>query len=74
MDLENNSEMRIIPNPATDFIHISGIESSEIVSIYSIEGIKVLEGTNNERIDVSSLSKGIYIIKVQNKYMKFIKI
>ncbi|MDQ1266446.1 MAG: hypothetical protein QG635_1598, partial [Bacteroidota bacterium] len=74
MNLENNCELTIIPNPAADFIHVSGIEPSEIVCIYSIEGIKIYDGRNNGRIDVSTLSKGIYIIKVRNKYMKFVKI
>lgn len=43
------------------------------LQIYDLTGKIVLESEVNSSIDVSSLSSGIYIVKSQNKFLKFIK-
>ena len=54
----------LYPNPAKNSFSISS--SNEVISyvIYSISGDKVLKGTNKINIDISSLSSGIYFVKV----------
>jgi subtilisin family serine protease len=68
---DNNIEEDTIilsPNPATNFISISRKDNNVLasVSIYSLTGrlIKNSETTTNV-IDVSSLSSGTYMIKIQ---------
>jgi subtilisin family serine protease len=68
---DNNIEKNNVilsPNPATNFISISSKDNDVLasVSIYSLTGrlIKNSEPTTND-IDVSSLSSGTYMIKVQ---------
>ena len=77
-----NSSIKIIPNPATDNIMVEGLESefSEI-HIFNIIGNDLSsevylkrESDNVIRIDLSKLSRGIYIIKTKSSITKFTKL
>jgi len=78
---ENSKIMQLIyPNPATDKIYISNLkEDNTLVKIYDINGRLVLENkiSNNEYLNISKLSKGIYQIKFEgsdwNEMRKLIK-
>jgi hypothetical protein len=65
----------IYPNPTKEYLNID-CSSLESVSVYNILGKELLKGNNN-RINVSSLSKGVYFIKVSDginsSTKKFIK-
>jgi len=73
-DLGINS-FSIYPNPTKEYLNID-CSSLESVSVYNILGKELLKGNNN-RINVSSLSKGVYFIKVSDginaSTKKFIK-
>ncbi|WP_334125612.1 T9SS type A sorting domain-containing protein [Empedobacter brevis] len=58
----NTVKFEVYPNPATELIHIEtkGQVSSSI--LYNMAGQKVLN-SEHKQIDVSSLPKGIYILK-----------
>jgi len=62
-DLNINS-FSIFPNPAKDYLNID-CSSLESVTIYNILGKELIKESNN-RINVSSLSKGVYFIKVSD--------
>jgi len=73
--LENNfrPEFSIYPNPATDKLHIASNNGLEIetVNIYNQLGQKVLHINEiGENIDISTLSKGIYIIELNSSELK----
>ncbi len=75
-----NSGITIYPNPAKDKISIIGIQSNNLqIAIYNSTGETVMlkQIKNNNEVDVSSLSKGIYMIKImnanKNSVFKFIK-
>jgi hypothetical protein len=61
------SNVKIYPNPANDYINIeSNVTQISKVVLYDILGKKVLsqnELTNN-RLDISSLTKGVYFMKI----------
>lgn len=63
-NLENN-KIKISPNPSNDYFQLNNTESSDI-EIYNSLGQKVLEKSilANEKIAISSLSKGIYFVKI----------
>lgn len=71
----NNDEIEIYPNPAKTFINIkSNNEKLEFVEMYSITGklVKSVEITQEASINISSLAKGVYYIKIHttdNAYM-----
>jgi hypothetical protein len=70
--LSESNSFRIFPNPVASELNLSIIEeldSNCTAAIYSLEGKLILQKPiikNNQVIKVDSLSKGIYIIKIQN--------
>lgn len=56
-------EVSIYPNPATDLVHIDGVEVSE-VRVYNVTGqlLKTVRGCNE--ITVSDLPAGIYLLRI----------
>jgi Concanavalin A-like lectin/glucanases superfamily/Secretion system C-terminal sorting domain len=72
----NTKEKKLFPNPATEFLIISGLTKTEAYKIYNVLGIKVNVGiiSNNGKINIQSLTKGIYFLKFKNgNTIKFIK-
>ena len=67
LDLESTSAPIIFPNPSADFIHIKfdliKYSVNKIV-IYNIVGKLMSEHSNVSQIDISSLSNGVYLIKL----------
>jgi len=67
----NSSPITVYPNPATNFIYadLNGGSATNII-LYSTDGQLVLNETLNRKtgnlINISSLSKGIYLYKVIN--------
>ena len=54
------------PNPATNIISISNIESEKYsVEIFDMIGNSILKVSNQNTIDISSLASGIYLVNVQ---------
>lgn len=73
----SNKSLTIFPNPSSDFIHLKSEEKIKTVEIYSITGQLMHKG-NKEKINVSSFSPGVYILKSilengQSASKKFIK-
>ncbi len=71
-------KFEIYPNPASSLIHVtfhSKLQKKYFISIYSMTGILVKQvpyncqtGDNIINIDINSLSKGSYIIRLEDKY------
>jgi hypothetical protein len=61
--------LEIFPNPANNFINVLVIGEK---ILYNSIGKEMLR-TKKEQIDVSLLSKGVYFIKTNSSYAKFIK-
>ncbi len=53
----------IYPNPATDFVNIASKEDIKSVEIFNMAGQKIIS-SSSDKISVSHLTKGIYIVKV----------
>ena len=61
-------EFSFFPNPANDVLNLKSVENLESVIIFDLLGQKVIESRANgtdSQLDISSLSTGIYIMKVQ---------
>ncbi len=71
------TSITLFPNPTENLLHISGeIDANISYSIFDISGKKLKQGNlTNAAIDVSLLSSGIYILKLDNQSqaLKFIK-
>lgn len=78
----NEIKFNIYPNPATDELVIDGLQIKNLkYEIYNIVGLVVksgnLEKSDKQKIKVSNLQSGVYLIKLSNlrnvKTQKFIK-
>ncbi|MDB4108093.1 T9SS type A sorting domain-containing protein [Flavobacteriaceae bacterium] len=74
--IDFSNSIIIYPNPVKNMLTIDRLVVKDVV-IYSILGKAVLKMSNQNTIDVSSLSKGVYFIKVSDginsSTKKFIK-
>ena len=61
------SLIKIFPNPVKNSLYISGDSSNYNIKIYSLLGQLVMVASNVDEVDVSSLTKGIYIIKINDE-------
>lgn len=63
-----NEDIKIFPNPATDFVTIT-TNNDYALEIYNLLGAKVLETTryNNKRINLKGLQKGVYLFRFYDK-------
>jgi len=61
----NQNQFSIYPNPANDFINITSQTSGDKnVAVYDILGKQVISTITSERVDISSLTNGVYIVKI----------
>ena len=68
-----NEEIFIYPNPSNDYIDINNDEEIWKLEIINMNGEKIDVKRSGSRIDVSFLSKGIYILNFNNNFIKFVK-
>ncbi|PWA06115.1 T9SS type A sorting domain-containing protein [Flavobacterium psychrotolerans] len=63
----NENETQLFPNPVSDFFHIESKKGIQNIRVYSEMGVLVLNIDHPltiETLDVSNLSSGVYILKV----------
>ena len=60
-------------NPVSDFLEITSNYTIDKIELYSIIGNKVYDSTNTNKLEVSSISKGIYLIAVYSGNERRIK-
>lgn len=78
LDIENfnKNEISIYPNPVKESITLSSTEYSQF-EIFDLLGKIVLKGNSENQINVGSLTKGVYVLKLKNGEntinLKFIK-
>jgi len=72
-----NYELRVFPNPTTGQLRITNYELQNTdYTIYSVVGQKIMQGKLQDEttvIDVESLVKGMYYLRVGEKAINFIK-
>lgn len=62
--------LALYPNPASDFVTLSGVDAQQEVYLLSMEG-QVLQHTKAEggvvRLDVRTLAEGVYVVRCGTK-------
>ena len=66
-------QIDLYPNPADNYLYFRGATENLSFHITNIVGSAILSGAVNDRIDVSSLNKGIYIITIVDGSKQAIK-
>ena len=72
-EIESQKEITIYPNPSSDYIFIEFDQEITDLKILNIEGRIITKLRPAEYISVSFLNKGIYFLKVNDHFIKFIK-
>jgi hypothetical protein len=63
---------RIYPNPSSSFIHSSSNENLNWL-IYSADiGTEVMNEKNVNKVDISALPRGMYVVRLYNDLGEFI--
>lgn len=73
-----NTKIQAFPNPVADIIHISGIKDAQSVQIYNMNGQLVKSEPFSNKINISDITSGIYILRINTKDLqahefKFVK-
>ncbi len=75
---QNNNEVSLFPNPVKDFLQFKINSDSPInISIISLQGEILLEHRgklHQEKVDVSKLNSGIYLIQIEIEHQTNTKI
>ena len=59
-------DVTIYPNPTDNYLFIEGNKNPISISIYNLLGAEVITKSTTNKINVSELPKGIYIIKISD--------
>jgi len=67
-----NTTISFSPNPASDYLTISGIDQNSVINIYDITG-RLLISTRNENkpIDISGINTGVYFVRIEGNGQLF---
>lgn len=66
------TQVYVFPNPVVNTLNIQGVDENTPLEVYNLTGKSVLKDKGTE-LDVTSLSQGTYILRINNQYVKFIK-
>ena len=66
------TQVYVFPNPVVNTLTIQGVDENTPLEVYNLTGAFVLQDKGTE-LDVTSLSQGTYILRINNQYVKFIK-
>ena len=75
-NLDENRQIRLYPNPATDVIFINGLTENSIVRLYGINGSlirTIMTSADVYELNVEDLAKGTYLLQVNNELLKLVK-
>lgn len=68
-DIVDTTKLRIYPNPVEDELHIEGLDLEQIsnLTIYNLRGQKLMESHAAEKLNLNTLSKGVYLLNVETQ-------
>ena len=64
------------PNPVKNTLVLGNVEGQQLIRVYTAEGrlVKLLNAKANEKVDVSNLTAGMYILNINGKNFKLLKL
>ena len=72
IDEQPSEQLIVRPNPTSDKLYLEGMDG-EVISIYDNTGRLVIQEHYNGHLDVSALAKGVYVVTVADRTVKFVK-
>ena len=72
IDESGETKVYAYPNPVVNTLNVLGVSETEPLFVYDLSG-KCLMTERGNKVEVSNLTNGTYILKVNNQCIKFIK-
>jgi hypothetical protein len=67
-EINNNIASKIFPNPCSNMLNIEAASNAKYVAtVYDLAGRQVLAASHQSNIDVSSLSAGVYLLRLNTE-------
>lgn len=66
----NNNNIKVYPTITTDVVNVTGVEPDKYISLIDLSGNVVLKTKDETQLNISSLSKGIYLVSVDGKVIQ----
>lgn len=68
-------DVRVYPNPATDYFSVDGVDQLKEVIVYNLVGqeVKRYKASLKAKYDVSELMRGLYLVRLVDQKEKVIK-
>lgn len=63
IDMIENREISVYPNPTSDWLNLIGLQSAEIVTLHDSSGKQILKIQGKSTVDVSVFASGIYTLQ-----------
>ena len=75
MDFNFNNDIKVYPNPATNYIMISENDKVDQVLIYNVLGklVKKFEAESHKKYFISDLRTGMYIVRLLDSKSNLVK-
>ena len=64
--------IQVYPNPVESTIYVSGLDKDANIKVIGTDG-KTIKHVASQQINVSDLAKGMYLLSVDGRLIKFIK-
>jgi hypothetical protein len=64
--------IQVYPNPVESTIYVSGLDKDANIKVIGTDG-KTIKHVLSQQINVSDLAKGMYLLSVDGRLIKFIK-
>ena len=71
VDENNTQKFSVFPNPSSTGVFQLKNDTPQSWKVYDINGKKVTEGKGNS-IDISAFDRGLYILKINNSFLKLL--
>ena len=68
----SSATVSVFPNPVEDIIYVDGIDKDAEIIVMDLAGKQLMQAKARQ-INVSSLQTGSYLLKVNDKIVKFLK-
>lgn len=66
------ANITVYPNPVEKVLYVNGLAEDSNIKVISLTG-EVIKQVKAQEVDVENLPKGVYILNVNDKMVKFIK-
>ncbi len=65
VEVNLTNSIQVFPNPASEFVYVKSNEIISSIEIYTLNGQKLDAQLSDDKLNISHLAKGVYVLKIQ---------